>query len=156
MSQPAKAARSGPGALRRRATENTVAGGGPQPTASGQFELENSIGEATGSESVTSKQSRAEGNQDSRRDGEPLEGGASRFDSQGSQLDYGGFESQRTAISHGSKACVMLADAEMDGYERDLLMVYRLKNVLAGQIGQAMRTALTTDGCRSTVRTDAM
>ena len=50
----------------------------------------------------------------------------------------------------------MLADAEMDGYERDLLMVYRLKNVLAGQIGQAMRTALTANGFRSTMRTDAM
>lgn len=35
----------------------------------------------------------------------------------------------------------MLADAEMDGYEHDLLMVYRLKNVLAGQVGQAMEAA---------------
>lgn len=39
----------------------------------------------------------------------------------------------------------MLADAEMDGYEHDLLMVYRLKNVLrfsiARQVGQAMEAA---------------
>ena len=55
LSQPAKAARSGPGVLRRRTTENGVAGGGPQPTTSGQSELENSVGEAAGSESATSK-----------------------------------------------------------------------------------------------------
>lgn len=48
LSQPTKAARSGPGVLRRRTTENGVAGGGPQPPTSGQSELENSVGEAAG------------------------------------------------------------------------------------------------------------
>jgi hypothetical protein len=50
----------------------------------------------------------------------------------------------------------MLADVEMDGYEHDLLMVYRLKNVLstaiAGQLGQAMEAAAkeTKEGRLST------
>ena len=36
----------------------------------------------------------------------------------------------------------MLADSEMHGYERELLMVYRLRNVLTGHICNAIQNVV--------------
>lgn len=75
MSQPSPGVRPGPpGILQRKTTEQSVAVSA-QPNATGHNEFENSTG-ALGSESGTSKQSKAEvSNKDHRRDAEPLDGG---------------------------------------------------------------------------------